>query len=240
MKGRTNGLCRKDRLVSWRYPIYNRHLWDLFDLKLKADHTMSLEQQSEKPTLKDCLVPFPDPDPDPTLNAYTSTIRSLSTQLYLGSITSVQLVTSYLRQIELHNPRLKALIHVASREGLVTLAREMDEERRGGKSRGALHGIPIVVKYVLPFPPCIRYFTIERRDNIETHPELGMPTTAGSYALRTFSSYRRRRQADSSQSTCRSRPTHSLFVNSAKPAQSVSPPIYTTSNSSQTDTTAFQ
>ncbi|KAJ9102829.1 hypothetical protein QFC20_004936 [Naganishia adeliensis] len=105
----------------------------------------------------------------PAINIYTSTIRSLSSQLSLGNLTSLQIVTAYLRQIDVHNPKLKALIHVGPREGLMALAREMDDERKEGKCRGVLHGIPIVLK-----------------DNIETDPSLGMPTTAGSYALRQF------------------------------------------------------
>jgi hypothetical protein len=179
-------------------------------------------------------------DPRSTINILTSTIRSLTVHLSSGTITSAHLVSTYLAQIDTHDPRLRALIAVAPREGLMRLARERDEERYQGKLRGALHGIPIVVKYVLLFPPCIRSLTIGRRDNIETHPELGMPTSAGSYALRTSCSSRGRMQADSSQLHCRSRPTRLSFVNSAKPGQSVGSPIYTTSNSSQTDTTAFQ
>lgn len=45
-------------------------------------------------------------------------------------------------------------------------ARELDEERRQGKTRSILHGIPIAIK-----------------DNIATRVEDGMDTTAGSFAL---------------------------------------------------------
>lgn len=91
-------------------------------------------------------------DPKSTINILTSTIRSLTVHLSAGTITSADLVSAYLTQIDTHNPRLRALIAVAPREGLMRLARERDEERRQGKSRGALHGIPIVVKCVTPCP----------------------------------------------------------------------------------------
>lgn len=45
-------------------------------------------------------------------------------------------------------------------------ARALDEERRQGKMRSPLHGIPIAIK-----------------DNIATRTEDGMDTTAGSFAL---------------------------------------------------------
>lgn len=90
----------------------------------------------------------------PAINIYTSTIRSLCLQLSLGNLTSLEIVTAYLRQIEVYNPRLKALIHVGPREGLMAYAREMDYERKEGKCRGVLHGIPIVLKWVSRLPQC--------------------------------------------------------------------------------------
>jgi amidase len=93
------------------------------------------------------LTTYTKIEPDsPDINIYTSTIRSLSLQLSLGNLTSLQIVTAYLRQIELHNPKLKALIHVAPRDELMALARESDNERQKGNCKGALHGIPIIVK----------------------------------------------------------------------------------------------
>lgn len=106
------------------------------------DHTTTEEDLS-------LLTTYTKKEPDsPDINIYTSTICSLSLQLSLGNLTSLQILTACLRQIEMHNPRLKALIYVAPREELMALAREMDEERKEGKCRGALHGIPIIVKWV--------------------------------------------------------------------------------------------
>lgn len=106
----------------------------------------------DQSTPKDCITspPFRN-EPSPSISIYTSTVRSLCSQLGAGTLTSAQLVKAYLCQIETHNPRLRALIHVAPRERLMALASEMDEERKAGKSRGVLHGIPIVVKWVSPF-----------------------------------------------------------------------------------------
>jgi len=58
------------------------------------------------------------------------------------------------------------VISTAPRASLLTRAAELDAERAAGKIRGPLHGIPILVK-----------------DNVATHPDLGMDTTAGSLAL---------------------------------------------------------
>ncbi|KAJ9092929.1 hypothetical protein QFC21_006641 [Naganishia friedmannii] len=102
----------------------------------------------------------------PTFDMYTATIRSLVSQLSGGTLTSTQIVTTYLYQIQRWNGKLKALISVAPRDQVMRLANERDEQRRQGQVIGVLHGIPVVVK-----------------DNIATDVELGMPTTAGSYAL---------------------------------------------------------
>lgn len=56
---------------------------------------------------------------------------------------------------------------VAKRDHLMKVAKGLDKERRAGKLRGPLHGIPIVVK-----------------DMWQLHPESGVPCTAGMEALR--------------------------------------------------------
>ncbi|KAF2477601.1 amidase signature enzyme [Lindgomyces ingoldianus] len=108
-------------------------------------------------------VSLPDIDPL-VISAY-----ELSEMLNAGAITSVEIVESYLYQIEQHNRRgrqLRALISVAPRHELLRIARRLDDERLKGKRRGPLHGIPIVLK-----------------DNIMTDANLGMDTTVGSYAF---------------------------------------------------------
>jgi amidase len=94
-----------------------------------------------------------------------TTAYELSEMLNAQIITSVEIVTAYLAQIEQHNRRgrqLRALISVAPRHELLKIARRLDDERARGKLRGPLHGIPIVVK-----------------DNIMTDVSLGMDTTVG-------------------------------------------------------------
>jgi amidase len=83
----------------------------------------------------------------------------------LARVPSVELVRSYLARIEAidrSGPRLRAVIE--TNPDALAIAAKLDEERRGGRIRGPLHGIPILVK-----------------DNIDTGDR--MQTTAGSLAL---------------------------------------------------------
>lgn len=101
------------------------------------------------------------PDFDPlTVSAF-----ELSELLNAQAISSVQIVSLYLREIEMHNRRgrqLRALISVAPKHEVLKIAKKLDDERARGKIRGPLHGIPIVLK-----------------DNIMTDERLGMDTTVG-------------------------------------------------------------
>lgn len=93
----------------------------------------------------------------------------LSEMLNSQVITSVEIVETYLHQIEQHNRRgrqLRALISVAPRHELIRMARKLDDERARGKRRGPLHGVPVVLK-----------------DNIMTDANLGMDTTVGTYKI---------------------------------------------------------
>ncbi|MBT8049510.1 MAG: amidase [Xanthomonadales bacterium] len=74
---------------------------------------------------------------------------------------SQQLAQTTLTRIEQWNDQIKAVISV--HPGLMNHAAQLDRERRSGEIRGALHGVPILIK-----------------DNIESN---GLPTTAGSLAL---------------------------------------------------------
>ena len=98
------------------------------------------------------------------LNA-TQLQKLLSTQ----ELTSVTLVKLLLAQISRHDRaglRLNAMISVAPEDLLLAKAAKLDEEREHGHFRRPLHGIPIIVK-----------------DAINTHSDLGLATTVGSYAL---------------------------------------------------------
>ena len=84
-----------------------------------------------------------------SFNPLIATASYISILLNEGSLTCEQLIRTYLSQIEAHNHaglHLNALISVAPVDYLVERARELDREKRKGKTRGALHGIPIVVK----------------------------------------------------------------------------------------------
>lgn len=93
------------------------------------------------------------------------TIAELQQGLQSGKYSSVKLAELYLTRIsEIDQGRhdLKSVIEV-NPEALL-LADQMDKERKQGKLRGSLHGIPIMIK-----------------DNIDTADK--MHTTAGSIAL---------------------------------------------------------
>lgn len=92
----------------------------------------------------------------------SSTIPELQVAMNSGKLTSLQLTQFYLKQIELKDPKLNAIISVLP--NALANARMLDKERANGKIRGDLHGIPIVIK-----------------DNIETKK---VATTAGSLALK--------------------------------------------------------
>ena len=93
------------------------------------------------------------------------TIGSLREKLTSGKYTSEQLVQLYLKRIEAvdkNGPQLNSVIEI--NPDAVTIAIAMDKELKSGKSRGPLHGIPVLIK-----------------DNIDTADK--MQTTAGSLAM---------------------------------------------------------
>ncbi len=78
-----------------------------------------------------------------------------------GALTAESLTAFFLRRIETEDKSINAVIAV--NQMALETARQLDEERLSGGSRGPMHGIPILIK-----------------DNIETSE---LPTTAGSLAL---------------------------------------------------------
>jgi amidase len=99
-----------------------------------------------------------------TLNIETASIREVQAALATGKLSSQRLTSAYLARIaayEEKGPAINAII-LLNRNAMAE-AKAMDEERRAGKVRGPLHGIPIVLK-----------------DNFNT---ADMPTTAGSQLL---------------------------------------------------------
>ena len=103
------------------------------------------------------------------LNLLTASASDFQALLSSGKITSVELVEICLTQIEKYDhkgPELRAMIFLTKKEKLFEIAAGLDEERKLGQLRGLLHGIPYVLK-----------------DMWQTHPDYGMPTTAGMSAL---------------------------------------------------------
>ncbi|KAH0837170.1 hypothetical protein AYO21_04628 [Fonsecaea monophora] len=99
-------------------------------------------------------------------NPLTADLKELQDALDKGTLHSVDLVRLYTDHIQRHDGHLKAMIRFKPLQSVLRAAEILDTERSQGKIRGPLHGIPIVIK-----------------DNIDTHPDLGFQTTAGSYAL---------------------------------------------------------
>lgn len=86
-------------------------------------------------------------------NVLSATVLELQKLLETRQISTVEIIQTYLSQIDKHNlhgMKLRALITVASNENLLEQARKLDEERSAKGPRGPLHGIPIIVKVRTP------------------------------------------------------------------------------------------
>jgi amidase len=117
----------------------------------------------------------------PAFNRLTTTAFELQELLSKGVLTSVDALNVYLEQIGTHNGWLKADIAQPPRHRLFERAELLDSERREGKVRGPLHGIPILVK--VRFRVAEGQQTREHyQDNIDT-PSLDVGTTAGCISL---------------------------------------------------------
>lgn len=100
------------------------------------------------------------------VNVLTANAVDLQQLLEEKKTTSAHIVEDYLAQIHRYESTLNALISPAPRDQVLEIARARDEERQKGQIRGPFHGIPIILK-----------------DSFVTASELGMSTTAGSYAF---------------------------------------------------------
>jgi amidase len=93
------------------------------------------------------------------------TIAGLQADMQAGRLTAHQLVENYLdriKRLDRKGPQLRSIIE--SNPDALSLAEELDRERKAQGPRGPLHGIPVLLK-----------------DNIDTADR--MTTTAGSLAL---------------------------------------------------------
>lgn len=94
-----------------------------------------------------------------------ATIDQLQAEMAAGRLTAVALTEAYLQrigQIDRAGPKLNAIIEL--NPDALALAEQADRERAAGRVRGALHGLPVLVK-----------------DNLDTADR--MRTTSGSLAL---------------------------------------------------------
>jgi amidase len=104
----------------------------------------------------------PGRDPDEDAPWFEASIPDLESLMASGRLGSAELTEAYLRRIERLDPLLHAVIE--SNPEARAIAARRDSERRAGRIRGPLHGIPVLLK-----------------DNIATND--AMETTAGSLAL---------------------------------------------------------
>jgi amidase len=112
--------------------------------------------------------PAPDPGPaasDAPFELLEATVDDLQKGMESGRWTARSITEAYLARIDAVDrggPELRSIIE--TNPEALTIADALDSERREGKIRGPLHGIPVAIK-----------------DNIDTHDK--MTTTGGSLAL---------------------------------------------------------
>ncbi|KAL4807866.1 amidase signature domain-containing protein [Aspergillus unguis] len=121
-------------------------IWRLLLVGFGASRPASPEFES------DCTIP----------SLLAATQSELQNGLRLGCFTSVDLVTAYTTRIDEVNSELNAVLEI--NPSALDIAEQLDLERRQGRTRGPLHGLPVLVK-----------------DLIGTDDQ--METAAGSYAL---------------------------------------------------------
>jgi amidase len=112
-----------------------------------------------------CNAQKPKEQPKPDFTAFDLneiTIEELQKKMQSGELTSVQVCEKYFNRIKLVDPVLKSVIEI--NPDALEIARQLDDDRKAGKVRGSLHGIPVLIK-----------------ENIDTFDK--MQTTAGSLAL---------------------------------------------------------
>lgn len=99
---------------------------------------------------------------DPFPELVEVTIPQLQAQMKSGKLTARRLTEMYLERIKQIDKKTNSVLEL--NPDALTIADALDKERKKGKVRGPMHGIPVLIK-----------------DNIETADK--MHTTAGSWAL---------------------------------------------------------
>jgi amidase len=110
-----------------------------------------------------CTAP-PPPPPAAPFSVVEASFAEMQQAMADGRVTSRQLVEQYLRRIALYEERVNATLAVNAKA--LEDADRLDAERKAGKVRGPLHGIPVALK-----------------DNIHT---TDMPTTGGAVAFEGY------------------------------------------------------
>lgn len=105
-------------------------------------------------------TPFSEADPYPELVEVT--IGELQSKMRSGTLSARRLAEMYLERIKQIDPKTNAVIEI--NPDALAIADQLDKERKKGRVRSMLHGIPVLIK-----------------DNIDTADK--MHTTAGSLAL---------------------------------------------------------
>ena len=106
-----------------------------------------------------------EPGTPPAFELDEATVDELQRGMSSGKYTADSLTAKYLNRIlsiDKEGPTINSVIEL--NPDALHIASELDKERKAGRTRGRLHGIPVVIK-----------------DNIDTHDR--MTTTAGSLAL---------------------------------------------------------
>lgn len=99
---------------------------------------------------------------DAAFDIEEATIADLQAKMRSGELTARKLVEIYTARIAEIDPKLKSVLEI--NPDALAIADKLDKERKRGKVRGPMHGIPVLIK-----------------DNIDTADK--MKTTAGSLAL---------------------------------------------------------
>ncbi len=111
-----------------------------------------------------CSSPPPPTPAAAPFSVVEASFAEMQTAMAEGRVTSRQLVEQYLQRIGMYEDTLNAAITVNPKA--LAEADRLDAERKAGKVRGPLHGIPVALK-----------------DNIHT---TDMPTTGGAVAFEGF------------------------------------------------------
>ena len=139
-------------------------------LSLSATAAAGAALPGERPFLDDTRIPASSAAPRsavPDFELSETTIAQLQEGMRSGRWTSERITEMYLwriEQVDRRGPNVNSVLEVNPEA--MAQARALDEERRAGRVRGPLHGVPVLIK-----------------DNIDTAGP--MLTTAGSLALMT-------------------------------------------------------